>query len=51
MDATPLCPAPVELRLERVSCASGVLVVTAFECRGVVACPLCGQAATPRTGA
>jgi transposase len=46
MDATPLCPAPVELRLDRIVFTTGVLVVTAAACRHVVACPLCGQAAT-----
>lgn len=45
-DASPLCPAPVELELDHVAFRAPELVVTARARRRVVACPCCGGAAT-----
>ena len=44
-DATPLCPAPVELALDHVAFHMPRLVITAHARRRVVPCPLCGQGA------
>jgi transposase len=45
-DATPLCPAPVELTLDHVAFHTPRLLITAHARRRAVPCPLCGQAAT-----
>ena len=45
-DASPLCPAPVELALDHVSFDAPRLVITAHARRRTVTCPLCDQAAT-----
>jgi transposase len=44
LDATPLCPAPVELQLDQVVFVAPELVVTARARRRIVACPACGHA-------
>lgn len=46
MDATPLCPAPLEVQLEQVTCSSDTLVVRCSAHRHVVRCPRCGHAST-----
>ncbi len=46
MDATPLCPSPMELRLHLITFRDSALEVTAAGCRRVVACPGCGRATT-----
>jgi transposase len=44
MDATPLCPSPIELALGVVRFSNAELLVTAIARRRVVACPVCGMA-------
>ena len=39
-DASPLCPAPVELALDQVAFHAPRLVITAHARRRAVACPL-----------
>src|SRR5688572_3327736 len=44
--ASPLCPSPLELRLDEIAFDAPELVVTASARRRVVACPSCGYAST-----
>lgn len=45
-DASPLCPAPVELALDHIAFDAPRLVITAHARRRAVVCPLCGHVAT-----
>lgn len=46
LDASPLCPAPAELQLDEIAFAAPELRVHLRARRRVVACPVCGHAAT-----